>query len=210
MGVPSIRPSRPGDAEAVAALVYETSQRMYDDLAGGRGRAVRLLARAFERRTTNASLDVFEVVELEGTVGAAMAAFPASELRQRENAMMKFLLPRMLLRRLPRVLYLNVRARLAAPRVPLDALYVATLATDARFRRRGLARLLLARAEQRARLLALPRLALDTVASNVAARALYESAGFEPVSTTEPLRGVPSFVLYLKTVPEAAATRPAP
>ena len=183
---------------------------MYDDLAGGRRRAVRLLARAFERRATNASVEVFEVVELEGTVGAAMAAFPASELRRRENAMMRFLLPRMLLRRLPRVLYLNVRARLAAPRIPLDALYVATLATDARFRRRGLARLLLARAEQRARLVALPRLALDTVASNVAARALYESAGFEPVSTTEPLRGVPSFVLYLKTVPEAAATRPTP
>ena len=56
--------------------------------------------------------------------------------------------------------------------------FVAYMAVEPVARRRGVARLLLAEAEQEARKLGLPHLSLMVTAGNAPARALYRAAGF--------------------------------
>ena len=66
------------------------------------------------------------------------------------------------------------------------------------FRRRGVARALLADAEDHARRLGLGRVSLETEVDNDAARALYERCGFEPGEAGRQLRGLPRYVAYVK------------
>ena len=200
-----VRPARRRDAPAVAALVYETSPVLHDRFAGGRLRALGLLEAAFERTGTNASAEIVRVAELDTEVAAAMACFGARESRWRNDAMLRLALSRTAPWRWPSLLLFFRRGRRTAPSPPADSLYIDSLASDPRHRRRGAARALLAAAEEEAIELGLSALSLESVDTNRAARSLYESAGFAAHAQSPPAAGFPGFVLYVKEV-----TRPAP
>jgi GNAT superfamily N-acetyltransferase len=136
------------DAEAVTALLYESSPEIYDRFAGNRERAMRILAEAFAAEGNVASAEVVWLAEAEDRPVAAMAAFPIAEGPERARAF-----TRLALRRVPFWLWgRTLRLYTAGTRAPRDqSLYVDALATDPGFRRRGAARALLAAAEHEAR-----------------------------------------------------------
>jgi ribosomal protein S18 acetylase RimI-like enzyme len=193
-----IRKARRSDARAVAALVYETSPALHDRFAGDRGHALALLEAAFERNGTNASAEVVHVAELGTDVAAAMSCFGVGELRRRNDALLRLALSRTPPWRWPSLLLFTHRGRRSAPSPPADSLYIDALASDTRHRRRGVARTLLATAEQEAIELGLSALSLSSVDTNWAARRLYESTGFAARSQSPPAGGFPGFVLYVK------------
>jgi ribosomal protein S18 acetylase RimI-like enzyme len=75
---------------------------------------------------------------------------------------------------------------------------VDALAVDKDVRRLGVARSLLAYAEDVARSRGLPAVALDTSLDNKPARALYLDAGYDEVAYRPPGRGLPGFVALVK------------
>jgi ribosomal protein S18 acetylase RimI-like enzyme len=86
----------------------------------------------------------------------------------------------------------------AVPNPPDASFYVDALAVEEPLRRRGAARALLAAAEDRARELELPTIALDTALDNRPARSLYLSAGYDEVAYRPAGRGLPGFVALVK------------
>jgi ribosomal protein S18 acetylase RimI-like enzyme len=193
-----VRPARPEDAVAVATLIYESANGMYDRLAGGAELAPRVIGRAFGREGTNASAEVVTVVELDGAVVSAMASFPAEEAQARAWAFQRLTLRTIPPWRWPSSVWLYWVGTRATPEPPNECLYIDALATRPDLRRQGAARALLADAERRAREMELGQLALDTSLDNKAARALYLSAGFEEVAYKPAGKGLPGFVALVK------------
>jgi ribosomal protein S18 acetylase RimI-like enzyme len=193
-----VRRAQPDDFAAVARLLHHSAADMYDRFAGGRERALRVLERSLEEPGTASSAEVASVVELDGEVAGAMAAFPVDEAGARARAFLGLALRAAPPWRWPTALYLYWAGGRAAPSPPAAALYIDALATDPAFRRRGAARALLAEAEREARERGLPTLALDTTISNKPARALYAGEGFDEVAYRPPGRGLPGFVALVK------------
>lgn len=79
--------------------------------------------------------------------------------------------------------------------VPPDELYIAHLAVEDKFRRRGIGLQILTRAEEKAREQGLPKLSLITEIENSAARALYEKFGFKITDT----------ILFSEQVPDVGS-----
>lgn len=188
------------DAAAVATLIYASANGMYDRLAGGAGRAPRVIERAFAEPGNNASAEVVTVAEVAGEIAAAMASFPAEEASARSSAFQRLTLRSIPPWRWPRSLWLYWIGTRAAPQPPNECLYIDALATQPQLRRRGAARALLAEAEGRARARGFRQLALDTSLDNKAARALYLGEGFEEVAYKPAGRGLPGFVALVKEV----------
>jgi ribosomal protein S18 acetylase RimI-like enzyme len=199
---PEVRKARPADHEAVTLLLHHSAADMYDRFAGGRERAMRALRRAFDEPGNASSAEVVWVVELEGRVAGAMAAFPVDEAAARSRAFLGLALRGAPPWRWPTALFLYWAGGRAAPSPPASALYVDALATDPELRRRGAARALLAAAEREARSRRLPAVALDTTILNEPARTLYASEGFDEVAYRPPGRGLPGFVALVKPLSE--------
>jgi ribosomal protein S18 acetylase RimI-like enzyme len=195
---PLVRRPRPDEAAAVVALLHESAAGMYDRFAGGRERALRTLERAFHELGNSASAEVVWVVEVDGEIAAAMAGFPVDEALARSRAFLRFALRGSPFWRWPGALRLYWLGGRASPSPPPAAFYIDALATDAAYRRRGMARALLAEAEQQARARGLPSVALDTTLDNKPARSLYVSAGFDEVAYRPPTRALPGFVALVK------------
>jgi ribosomal protein S18 acetylase RimI-like enzyme len=195
---PAVRPAREPDAEPVAELLYESATGMYDRFAGGRRRALRLLARAFECSGNNASREVVTVVETDGGVVGALAAFPVDEAAARTGAFLRIALRTIPPWRWPAALWLYWSGARAVPNPPEAALYVDALAVFPPQRRRGLASSLLADAERRAAGMRLSAIALDTSLDNKPARSLYLNAGYDEVAYRPAGRGLPGFVALVK------------
>lgn len=196
----ALRPAEPRDDAAVAALLYETAAGRYDLFAGDRARALRLLAMTIPIPGNDTSREGVTVAEVDGKVAGALAAFPMPEGAARRRRLIR----RALLRRAPwhwpRLLRVaRMGERIGPPPAP-DALYVEALATDERFRRRGVATSLLGAADDRARALGLRKLALDTTAANAPARALYEGAGFRVTGELPAGPVIPAVVFYERDV----------
>ena len=182
----------------MARLVHATAEAMYERFAGDREASIRALRAAFRRGGTSASAEVVTVADAGGSAAGAMAVFPAAEIERRSRRFLRLLLlrtPPWTWRETVRVYRLGEKV---APPPPPDCLYVDSLATDPRHRRRGVARALLAEAERRARAEGFPSVALETAGDNAGARALYESAGFDAVDERAPRAGLPGFVAYVK------------
>jgi ribosomal protein S18 acetylase RimI-like enzyme len=194
----TVRKARPDDFARVAGLLHRSAAEMYDRFAGGRERALRVLGRSLGEPGTASSAEVVWVVELDGRVAGAMAAFPVDDAGSRARAFLRLTLRGTPPWRWPVALYLYWAGGRAAPSPPASAFYVDALAVDPRFRRRGAARALLAEAERQARERKLPAVALDTTISNEPARALYASEGYEEVAYRPPGRGLPGFVALVK------------
>ncbi len=179
-----VRPYEPGDAAAVAPILYESSGGLYDRYAGSRALAERAICRALAKEGTSASRDVVYVADLDGQVAGAMAAMPYPEWTPRAQAFLWVTLRSIPPWRWPRTIAIYRASGRVAPEPPRSCLYVDSLATAARFRRRGVARALLDAADELARTLGLRYVALDTWIDNRGARSLYAGAGFQEVAFT--------------------------
>jgi ribosomal protein S18 acetylase RimI-like enzyme len=195
-----VRRAEPADFRAVAGLLHQSAEDMYDRFAGGRERALELLERSLAEPGNASSADVVWVAELAGVVAAAMAAFPVDQAGPRAGSFLRLALRSAPPWRWPRALVLYWAGGRAAPSPPSAAFYVDALATDPGLRRRGAALALLAEAERQARARGLPAVALDTTIGNEGARALYARAGFEEVAYRRAGRGLPGFVALVKPV----------
>ena len=192
-----VRKAVKDDAEAVTALLYESSPEIYNRFAGNRERAMRILGEAFLVPGNVASAEVAWLAEADGHTVAAMAAFPIAEGPERARAF-----TRLALRRVPVWLWgRTLRLYTAGTRAPRDeSLYVDALATDAAFRRRGAATALLAEADRQARERGLRAVALDTTIDNSVARAFYAGAGFDEIAYRAASRSLPGFVALVRPV----------
>jgi ribosomal protein S18 acetylase RimI-like enzyme len=198
--LPLIRPAAREDADSVARLLYETATGLYDVYAGGSRRALRILRAAYCRAGNSASQEIVSVAEIEGEVAGAVATFPVTEGDRRASRFLRVTLARTPPWRWPRAISLFHRGADLTPVPPPQSLYVDALATDARFRRRGVARALLEEAERQATAGGLRHVALDTAATNAAAQALYEAAGFR-VTERRPASGpMPGIIGYARSV----------
>jgi ribosomal protein S18 acetylase RimI-like enzyme len=195
---PVVRPARADDTAAVTPLLYESATGMYDRFAGGRERALAVIAAAVDRPGTNASTDVVTVAELDGRVAGAMSAFPVGEAALRARGFLRVTLRTLPPWRWPSALWLYRAGADAAPAPPESTLYVDALAVDAGARRRGVGLALLAGAEAEARRRGLSAVSLDTALDNKPARALYLDAGFGEMAYRPPARGLPGFVALVK------------
>jgi ribosomal protein S18 acetylase RimI-like enzyme len=197
-GAPFVRSAGAADADAVAALLYESAGGIYDRFAGSPERARELLRCGFDQPGTNASAEVVNVAELDGVVAAAMAAFPAEETATRGSAFVRLALRGLPPWRWPAALRIYWAGSRAAPAPPRGALYVDALATDSAARRQGAASALLRHAEEHARRSGLTAVSLDTSLENKPARSLYVGAGYEEVAYRPAGRGMPGFVALVK------------
>jgi ribosomal protein S18 acetylase RimI-like enzyme len=195
-----VRQPTPEEDDAVAGLLYETSSGMYDLFTGGRDRALRVLRDAYAREGNSASREVVTVAELDGRIVGVMAAFPVPEGDARARTFVRLTLRRIPPWRWTRTLRVFRLGGRLTPPAPPNALYVDALATDAGFRRGGVATALLRAAEHDARKRGLPAVALDTAEQNTAAQALYEGFGMERSGSTQGLREIPGAIAYVKRV----------
>jgi ribosomal protein S18 acetylase RimI-like enzyme len=195
---PLIRPAAPEDAEAVARLLYETATGMYDIYAGGADRALRILRAAYGREGNSASREIVAVAELEGEVAGALAAFPVPEGDRRASRFLRVTLVRTPPWKWPATLRIFHTGAELTPVPPPGSLYIDALATDARFRRRGVARALLDEASRQAAEAGLRAVALDTAATNAAAQALYDGAGFRVTDRRPPKGRIPGIIGYVR------------
>lgn len=196
----TVRRFRVSDSRAATALLYESSGGTYDRYAGSSKLAKRAIARALEQPGTTASADVVWVAELGGRVAGTMAAMPFDEWTPRAQAFLSATLRSIPPWRWRGALWIYRASGRTAPEPPAGCLYVDSLATRGADRRRGIARALLAAAEDQARAQDLDAIALDTWAENKAARALYLGAGFEEVAFTPAAAGLPAGVSLLKAL----------
>jgi ribosomal protein S18 acetylase RimI-like enzyme len=196
---PVIRSAGPGDTDAVARLLYETATGMYDLYAGGARRALRILRAAYARTGNSASREIVWVAEVDGEVAGAMAAFPVTEGEPRAGRFLRVTLARTPPWKWPATLRIfNTGAELT-PVPPPSSLYVDSLATDSRYRRRGVASALLTEACRLAARAGLRVVALDTAATNTGAQALYEGCGFSVTERRPPKGPIPGIVGYVRT-----------
>ena len=193
-----MRPYRPSDSRAATALLYESAGGMYDRYAGTRRLAERALRRALEREGNSASADVVWVAELDGQVAGVMATMPFDQWTPRAQTLLGVTIRSLPPWRWPTALWRYRTSGRSAPQPPPGSLYIDSLATAEGFRRRGVARALLAEAERQARERGLRSLALDTWVENQAARALYGGAGFSEVARSPAVNGLPAWVSLVK------------
>jgi GNAT superfamily N-acetyltransferase len=193
-----IRPARDDDLKEAAPLLYLTSPGGFILFGGGEKGGRRLIEASFRTPGTDNSRDVVTLAELDGRVVGAMAAFPAREGNERRRRFLRVALKRRPPWRWPRIVRVAREGSRRAPKPPPDSLYIDALATAEDARRRGVAVALLGNAERRARERGLRALALDTTASNMGARALYERVGFEIGDEVPAAPPIPAMVGYVK------------
>ena len=198
-----VRPATPTDP--ADRLLYLSAKPYYDAYAGSESRARSLLASVYARRGHAASFEVCAVAEVDSELAGVIAWFPVTEGDERARRFVSLTAPRVPPWRWPALLRHLRAAGLVAPQPPPEMLYVDALAVEPSFRRRGVARALLARAEQAARERRLTGVALDTGLHNDPARALYEATGFDegdirraPSARVAAAIGGPGFVSYHK------------
>jgi ribosomal protein S18 acetylase RimI-like enzyme len=195
---PVIRAAAAEDADHVARLLYETATGMYDVYAGGAERALRILRAAYARPGNSASREVVAVAEIGGEVAGALAAFPVGEGDRRATRFLRITLARTPPWKWPATLRIFRAGADITPPPPPRSLYVDALATESRFRRRGVALAQLDEAARQAAEARLEAVSLDTAATNAAGQALYEAAGFS-ITERRPARGrIPGIVAYVR------------
>jgi ribosomal protein S18 acetylase RimI-like enzyme len=201
----AVRPATPADP--ADGLLYASAQPYYDAYAGSEARARALLAAVYGRRGHAASFEVCSVAELDGGVVGVIAYFPVTESDERARRFVALTAPRVPPWRWPALLRHLRAAGHVSPHPPPGALYVDALAVAPDFRRRGVARALLAGAEDAAAAAGLGVVALDTGLHNDAARSLYEASGYQerevrhaPTANVAAAIGGPGFVGYVKAL----------
>ncbi len=198
-----VRAAVPNDP--VAGLLYESAKPYYDAYAGTEARARRLLGAIYDRPAHSASWEFCHVAEVDGEVVGVLAGFPARRGDELGRRFLELTMPRIPPWRWPNVMRHLRAAGRVAPMPPGGSWYVDALAVRDDWRRRGVARTLLATADHQARRDRATGVALDTGLANAAARALYERCGYTrgalrraPDERVERAIGGPGFVSYFK------------
>ena len=201
----AVRPATPADP--ADDLLYLSAKPYYDAYAGSEARARSLLASVYHRRGHAASFEVCAVAEIGGALAGVIAWFPVSEGDERACRFVSLTAPRVPPWRWPALLRHLRAAGIVSPSPPPHTLYVDALAVAPAFRRRGVAKAMLERAEAAAGAHGLHGIALDTGLHNEPARALYEASGFRtreirraPSEHVADAIGGPGFVSYLKSL----------
>jgi ribosomal protein S18 acetylase RimI-like enzyme len=173
----TVRPARPDDRSG-PGLLYESAQPYYDAFTGSPARAERMLARLWDRPGHTAGFDACRVVELDGVVAGASAAFAADEGDALARRFLAGALLRLAVWQWPHVVrHLRASAEVM-PVPPPGSLYVDALAVAEPYRGRGAATALLDDACARAVRDGLQGVSLDTGVENRVAQALYTKYGF--------------------------------
>ena len=133
-------------------------------------------------------------------MAGAIATFPVSEGDRRASRFLRVTIARTPPWKWPATLRIFQTGADLTPMPPPESLYIDALATDARFRRRGVATALLDQASRHATASGLSAVALDTAVTNVGAQALYERAGFTVTERMPPKGRIPGIVGYVRTV----------
>jgi ribosomal protein S18 acetylase RimI-like enzyme len=199
----AVRPAT--TADPADALLYLSAKPYYDAYAGSEARARSLLASVYRRPGHAASYEVCEIAELDGELAGVIAWFPVTEGDDRARRFVSLTAPRVPPWRWPGLLRHLRAAGTVSPHPPPRMLYVDALAVDPAYRRRGVATVLLERAEAAAAAFELDGVALDTGLHNEPARALYTASGYRereirraPNPAAAEAIGGPGFVSYLK------------
>ena len=166
-------------------LLYESARPYYDAYAGQESRARRMLATVWPQGGHAASWEVCDVAEVDGSIVGVLAGYPATDGDRYARRFLALTLRRMPPWRWPAILAHLRAAQRVSPQPPLRAWYVDALAVAPAWRRHGVARRLLDRAEERATAAGLDGVALDTGLENGPARALYEACGFRLAEVRE-------------------------
>jgi GNAT superfamily N-acetyltransferase len=193
----NVRAARPEDGKQVAALFYSTDPAVFDRLCGDGETARSLLEACFARSGAAASQEVVRIAEVEGEVAGAMAAFPLSESERRGRLFYRLLMLRTPPWRWAAQWRLRREAE-SAPQPQRASFYVDSLATSARFQRRGVARALLDDAERQAAEGGFRSVTIDTGADNDAALAAYPAVGFRQTGASAPTASLPGYVGFVK------------
>jgi ribosomal protein S18 acetylase RimI-like enzyme len=200
----TVRAASPEDE--AAALLYESARPYYDVYAGGGERARALLEAVYPRTGHAASFEVCRIAEADGALAGVMAGFPARDGDRLSRRFVALTAPRLPPWHWPTLLRHLRAAAVVSPRPPLSAFYVDALAVAPGWRRHGVARRLLAEAEEIAETAGLRGVALDTGVANDSARALYEACGYHerevrhaPDPAIASAVGGPGFVAYFKS-----------
>ena len=200
-----VRPARPEDP--CVPLLFESAKPYYTAYAGSAERAQALLHAIYRERGHAASYEHCRVAVVGDALVGVLAAFPVGDGDRLARRFVALTLPRLPPWRWPGTFRHLRAAGGVSPRPPAEAYYVDALAVDPAWRRRGIARRLLAEAEAEAARAGLGSVALDTGLHNAPARALYEAHGFgrreirrAPDERTARALGGPGFVAYFKTV----------
>ena len=172
-----IRPARPDDDPAIE-LLYESAKPYYDAYAGGESNALAMLRALWPKRGHAASFDHCRLALAGDEIVGLLAGFPVREGDPLARRFVRLSFPRLPPWTWPRTLAHLRAAGELSPHPPADAYYVDALAVSAKWRRRGIASLLLDHAGDDAKRHGLSGLALDTGLHNDGARALYQAYGF--------------------------------
>jgi GNAT superfamily N-acetyltransferase len=181
-----VRPARPDDDDDAARLLLPCSPARYVFLAGGEARALGFVLAAMPRRGNDMSREAIYVAEIDGRVAGAISVFPADERHLRRRRLLLLALTRRPPWHWPRLIRGSLASLKPQPGLPPRALLIEALATDERFRRRGVARALLGTAVDQCRSSGLEGITVSTHEANEPARALYERVGMQPVEPRPP------------------------
>jgi ribosomal protein S18 acetylase RimI-like enzyme len=160
-------------------LLYRSAQRYYDAYAGDEATARRMLRRVHRKPGHPASVSLARVAEADGAIVGVIVGFPAAEAEDLARHFLRLTAPRIPPWRWRRLIrHLNAAAGMSPTPAP-GSWYVDALAVAPDARRQGVARALLADAEEIARAQGATGVSLDTGLENAPARRLYETSGYE-------------------------------
>lgn len=177
---PHLRPARPGDADDVAGLVYQTLEtRVLDLLLGTRDpiRGRGLLAKLFLRPGSRLGYPNIHVAQVNGQVAGVLIAFPGEAGTRLDLNLARGLFSENGLSGLWRTLRLAVEM-VGVEEFEHDELHVDTLSVSPDFRGNGIGTLLLSHAENLACKGGLGKCSLVVATENAGAVRLYERSGY--------------------------------
>lgn len=181
----NFRPARIEDAAFAVDMIYATMGEMADRWFGfgSHEQAMAKLTWFYRRAENQFSYTYAEILEIDGTPAAFLLTMPGGELSRLIWPMFRQVFQTYGFFGTLRVIFYTL-PMLFDTEAEADEYYISNLAVGEEFRRRGLAEMLLKRAEDKARVIGLKKCSLTVDLDNSGARALYTKNGYRVVAVT--------------------------